>query len=109
MEKFHELVALVGRGADWSRCVLNGVVGDSLEKNRAGLALKMMLHTADGPVTVSRASLRRINDQDTSDTSKICILAHGVCGSEKGWTFHGDEAANYGSFLQRDFGFMPFF
>ncbi|MBI2336132.1 MAG: hypothetical protein HYU97_05165 [Deltaproteobacteria bacterium] len=87
-------------------CVVNGVIGDTLEKSKTRLAIKMKLYMAGGPLTLSKNSLSKITPPDTG---KICILAHGSCGSEKGWGFSHDMSTNYGSLLQKDFGYAPFF
>lgn len=97
MKKF---VTSLTKGAEWTQCVLNGVIGDMLEKSGIGLAMKMTL--IELPDTGQSHS-------GQPDTGKICILAHGSCGSEKGWGFKGNASTNYGSLLQKDFGFTPLF
>lgn len=88
------------------QCVLNGVIGDTLEASKIGFAINMTLYAAGKPLTVTKKILSEIA---LPDTGKICILAHGSCGSEQGWGFKGNSSINYGSLLQNDFGFTPFF
>ena len=105
-KKIQGLVTSLAKGAEATRCVFNGVIGDTLEENEIGLAMKMGLSAVDRLLTITKKSLSRMN---LPDTGKICILAHGSCSSEKGWSFKGDASTNYGSLLQKDFGFTPFF
>src|SRR3990167_10317719 len=86
--------------------VMNGVIGDMLEKSKTGLAMKMTLYAGGKPLTMTKKSLR---DIELPDTGKVTILAHGSCGSEKGWGFKENRSISYGSLLQKDFGFTPFF
>jgi len=86
--------------------ILNGVLGDTLEKTKITLAMKMTLHTADLPLILTKKYLAK---SDLPASGRICILAHGNCGSEKGWGFRENSSTSYGSLLQKDFGFTPFF
>ena len=96
----------MARGTQHTLFVLNGVLGDTLEKNKTGLAVKMALYNTHGPLNLTKKSLSQCN---LPLTGNICILAHGSCGSEKGWGFKGNKSTNYGSLLQKDFDFTPFF
>lgn len=54
----------------------------------------------------------KLSSSKISGSGKICILAHGSCGSEMGWTFFDEasgEKTDYGSLLERDFGFAPLY
>lgn len=103
MKKF---VALLDKATQRTLHVMNGVIGDMLENKGTGLAMKMTLYASNKPLTVTKKCLSQIK---LPDTDKICILAHGNCGSEKGWAFKENPSANYGSLLQKDFGFTPFY
>lgn len=106
MEKMQKFVSSMARGTQKTLFILNGVLGDTLEKNKTGLALKMALHDTFGPLNLTKKALSHC---DLPNTGKICILAHGSCSSEKAWGFKGNKSTNYGSLLQKDFDFTPFF
>ncbi len=105
MKKIQKIVNSLTQKKDRTLCVLNGILGDTLEKSNLGITLKMRLYTVEGPITITKKSLDKIKGA----TAKICILAHGSCGSERGWNFKKDESMNYGLLLEKDFGFTPFF
>lgn len=106
MKKIHKFVTSLANGSERALCVLNGVLGDTLAENKVGLALRMALFDGRGPITLTRQALRR---KLGTDAGKICILAHGSCASEKGWEYKKQRGLNYGTFLQKDFGYTPFF
>lgn len=86
--------------------VVNGVIGDTLEKRKTGLAIKMKLYSKDKVLILTKKSLSKI---ELPSSGRICILAHGMCGTEKGWNFKGDTFSNYGSLLEKDKGLTPLF
>ncbi len=92
--------------ADRMLCVLNGVFGDSFEDNKYNLGIKMSFYFQGKPIKTTKSSLSKIA---LPHSDKICILVHGSCGSEKGWNFKKHDATSYGSLLQQDFGYVPFF
>ncbi len=106
MKRIQKFITSFSKVKERTLCVLNGVMGDSLKENKIGFAIKMTLHASAGPLTVTKRSLSKMRPPGTG---KICILAHGSCGSEKGWGFKDDASINYGSLLQKDFGLTPFF
>lgn len=106
MKGVHHFVESLTRGKEQTLCVLNGIVGDALEERITGLAIPMTLTTGNERLLLTRAAFR---NAALPDSSRICILAHGNCGSHRGWGFKNNRSSNYGSLLQRDFGFTPFF
>ncbi|MBF0106945.1 MAG: hypothetical protein HQM16_16655 [Deltaproteobacteria bacterium] len=72
--------------------VINGIIGDTLDKTKSRLAIKMSL-------------IGNVCD----DAGKICILVHGLCASEDSWQFSDDPQTTYGSLLIKDFGYSPFY
>lgn len=97
-------IQTVARGTERTLCVINGIFGDTLEKNKMGL--QMALYVGDEPV---RLTTQVLEEMKHSPTGKICILAHGNCGSHQGWKFKGENPLTYGTLLQQDFGFDPYF
>lgn len=106
MKKIKKIISSLAAGADRTLCVLNGVFGDSFEDSKYNLGIKMSFYYENKPVKITKTSLRKIA---LPNSNKICILMHGSCGSEKGWNFKKGETNNYGSLLQQDFGYVPFF
>jgi len=106
MKKLHHIVTSLSKGKTRTLAILNGVIGDTLEKNKSPLSLKMTLRSSDKPLTLTKRSLSQI---PLSDHGKVCILAHGSCGSERGWNFRNAPSTNYGSLLQKDHGYTPFY
>jgi pimeloyl-ACP methyl ester carboxylesterase len=86
--------------------ILNGVFGDTLEKKKTGFEMKTTFYFAGEPLTMTKEGLEKVA---AAGGGKICILAHGSCGSEKGWEFPEDLSQNYGSLLEKDFCFTPVF
>ncbi len=70
--------------------VLNGVIGDTLDEQDSQLAIDMTL-LGEAPA------------------NKLCVLIHGLCDSEETWRFSDDPTRTYGSLLQRDYGYAPFY
>lgn len=73
--------------------VLNGAVGDYLHLTNNGLATEMQLIT------------RHALDED--NTKRVVVLVHGLMCTESVWTMA--DGTDYGSLLERDFGFTPIY
>ncbi len=106
MKKIQNIVTSLTKGKARTLAILNGVIGDTLEKSKSPLSLKMTLSSSDKPLTLTKRALNKIQ---LSDNGKICILAHGNCGSDKDWNFKNEPSKNYGSMLQNDLGHTPFY
>lgn len=88
--------------------VLNGMLGDYLRKRGNDLAIAMSFRHQGQSLALTEAALRAAH---SSLSGRLCILVHGFCCNESVWTFPGSGAAgnSYGSRLQRDFGYTPFY
>ncbi len=82
--------------------VLNGLVGDRLEREGSPLAQPMAIRVGGLPVTPARASLARAFP---AATPRLVVFLHGLMESERGWHLGGRE--DYGSRLARDRGCTP--
>ncbi len=120
-----------------SRSVLNGVMGDYLEKQNNPLAIKMAFYHHFKPLSLNE---RLAHQLDFPLTNKVVILVHGLTNLETVWDFeeafakdkkptvsaldeyvdqyidsYFDSAGsarakeNYGTKLQEDFGLTPFY
>ncbi|MEO8756095.1 MAG: alpha/beta fold hydrolase [Casimicrobiaceae bacterium] len=88
--------------------ILNGMLGDYLQKRGNDLAIAMSFRHQGQPLELTPAGLRAAH---ATLTGKVCVLVHGYCCNESVWTFPGSAApgTSYGSRLQRDLGYTPFY
>lgn len=98
-----------------SRAVINGVIGDYLVQQNNPLAIDMGFYHQGSPVSFT--------DNNIALSNKVVVLLHGLTNLETIWninTQHMEEAddaantslsaiVNYGTHLQRDFGYTPLF
>lgn len=84
--------------------ILNGVVGDYLDRRGNGLAIPMSFVQDGAPLAVNAHAL---NVAQPTLTGKVVVLVHGWCCNEDVWRF-ADDGATYATKLQRDAGFTPF-
>lgn len=120
------------------RSVLNGVIGDYLEKQNNPLAIKMAFYNNFKALTLDENLAHQV---DFPLTNKVVVLVHGLTNLETIWDFNrpplasntakpvssyldeyvdnyidsyfdydgGRTRENYGSKLQEDFGLTPLF
>ena len=79
----------MGAKVESALSVLNGIVGDYLERTGNGLAMPMVCLPREGQPNSTRA----------------VVLIHGLMGTETNWEFEGGE--DYGTMLSRDLGWAP--
>ncbi|MEO6566080.1 MAG: alpha/beta hydrolase [Casimicrobiaceae bacterium] len=84
--------------------ILNGVVGDYLDRRSNGLAIPMSFVHEGAPLIVNAHALKVAQPVLTG---KVVVLVHGWCCNEDVWRFPGD-GATYATKLQRDAGYTPF-
>lgn len=93
-----------------SRAVLNGVIGDYLVEQNNPLAIDMGFYHGGQPLTLPHS--------DIPLTNKVVVLLHGLTNLESIWDLKENEpentakplsSVNYGTYLQRDFGYTPLF
>lgn len=111
------------------RSVLNGVIGDYLEKENNPLAIKMGFYYQYQRLVLDEQLALQV---DYPLTNKIVVFVHGLTNLETVWDYHrhaitpdeslvdhyidscfdfkGEGAReNYGSKLQHEFGYTPFY
>ncbi len=88
--------------------ILNGMVGDYLQKRGNDLAIAMSFRHRGRPLALSEAALRSAH---ADLTGRLCILIHGFCCNESVWTFpdSAKPGSSYGTRMQRDWGYTPFY
>jgi triacylglycerol lipase len=84
--------------------VLNGALGDYLQRTGNGLATQMALVHEGKPVPLTRQALSAAYPEATG---RIAVLVHGLMCIESVWRMPGGET--YGSLLARDLGYTPAF
>lgn len=86
--------------------VLNGIIGDRLEGQDSRYAIPMALYAGVERLPVSGSSLDQLA---LASKGRISVLAHGSCSSEKDWSFGRAPLTDYGSLLQADGAYVPFY
>lgn len=94
------------KGGQLSIGALNGVVGDYLNNQNNGLSVKMDFYANNKPIILSSENIKAIHPKPSS---KICILIHGLTNDETIWDFPKERNKNYGTLLQNDLNYTPFF
>lgn len=79
--------------------ILNGVLGDRLEKKDNPLAIKMHLRQNGEP-------LKKLNQGPTGHPQKIVLLIHGSCMNDLQWERKGHD---HGAELAKDLRYLPFY
>lgn len=90
---------------------INGAIGDYLEQTNNALSLDMAFYQNQQALELSHEALRTAYPHATN---KLCILVHGVCCNESAWQLFSEQHwqqthVDFGQFLQRDFGYTPFY
>ena len=85
--------------------VLNGLVGDRLERDGSPLAQPMAVRVDGLPVAPQRAELA---EAFPAATPRLVVFLHGLMESERGWRLGAREGReDYGTQLARDLGVTP--
>ena len=80
--------------------VLNGLIGDALEREGSDLAQPMAVRVGGRPVAPERTALAAAFP---AATPRIVVFLHGLMETERSWRFGaGPEGETYGSRLARD-------
>ena len=100
------ILSTLKKGANLSVGLLNGIVGDFLDKDNNGLAVQMQFYANEKPFTISKENIETVHKKISS---KVCILIHGLTNDETIWNFANTDKQNYGTYLQNDFDYTPFY
>lgn len=96
---------------DHAESAINGILGSRLLERQNRLAIEMTFRRNGRPLRLEREHLAATFPDATR---RIVIFVHGLCCTEWSWSlhaerFHGDPTINYGSLLEADAGFTPFY
>jgi len=94
------------KGTDVGVGILNGVVGDYLHQQGNPLAVRMGFYDKGKPLALTPEALTAACP---NTTSKICVLIHGLVCYETIWNYSVSSQTNYGTLLQQDLGYTPFY
>ena len=87
--------------------VLNGLIGDRLERDGSPLQEPMSVRVGGLPVAPDRAALAQAFPQATP---RLVVFVHGLMGEEHGWRLGRRQGReDYGSRLARDLGCTPLY
>jgi pimeloyl-ACP methyl ester carboxylesterase len=92
----------MGDKLDQTLAVLNGLVGDYLERGGNGLRTHMGCYHRGLPVVLDRAGLARAYPDATG---RVALFVHGVMCTETIWRF--PDGSDYGQKLQAELGITP--
>lgn len=105
--RYHALGRAMRKVGDVGLSVLNGLVGDYLHRQKNPLAVRMGFYADGKPLLLSHGAPGAL---PTGDTSRICVLVHGLMCDESIWKFMSEgQIVTYGDLLRRDFGYAPFY
>lgn len=96
---------IVHKGSVSSMSFINGVVGDHLDVHGAPIAIAMSFRKNGKVVSLSRADLKK---DFPKATNKIALFIHGLISDELWWNYSKSNET-YGSHLEKDLGFTPFY
>jgi triacylglycerol lipase len=100
----------MGRKLESALGVLNGTVGDYLDRTGNGLATAMNLVADGAPLEVDRNALARTFPDATP---RAVLLVHGSMCTERVWqprrTAADGGTRDYGALLRRDLGYTPLY
>lgn len=85
--------------------ILNGVVGDYLDKNKNPLAIPMTLRQNGEPMDFyQKNDFKNDFKSDKQVSGKILLMIHGLCMNDIQWTWKGH---NHGESIAKSLGFTP--
>jgi triacylglycerol lipase len=96
----------MGRKLDDALAILNGLVGDHLDRTGNGLATEMAFYRDGSVLKPTRAALQRALP---SPHPRVLVFVHGVMSTEAIWRFPDQPDHDYGTLLERDLGFTPLY
>lgn len=91
----------MARSLDFALGVLNGAVGDYLERTKNPLATSMCLVRDGRELEPSAFSAEHPNAR------RVAVLVHGLMCTESIWTM--EDGSDYGTLLERDLGITPLY
>lgn len=88
---------------DQALAILNGTIGDYLDKTKNGLATDMGFFEDGARLRLDRPTL----EAHLGTASRVVVFVHGIMSTESIWRFA--DGTDYGENLERDFGFASLY
>jgi len=85
---------------------LNGIAGDYIADRKSHLATPMTFYR-DGETLALKPD--ELKSRLEKITPVVCVFLHGLCCTEKVFSFQDDPETHYGAMLHRDLGITPLF
>jgi pimeloyl-ACP methyl ester carboxylesterase len=86
--------------------VLNGAVGDSLERRGNALAFKMTVRSRERDVEPREAALRA---EFPDATGRLVVFVHGLGETDDAWLLGHERNVPYGTRLRTELGYTPLY
>ncbi len=83
---------------------LNGAFGDTLERRRNPLALRMTVRRRSQDVEISRAGLRSAYP---NAKPRVVVFVHGLCETDEAWKLGAGRHVPYGHRMELELGYTP--
>jgi hypothetical protein len=103
-EPADKLVVSDGRGGALLISSINGVTGDRLEREQAGLAIEMSVRVRNRNVPLSASNVKAAFPRASRG---VALFVHGLCENEHSW--EDQDGRSYGSRLLAETGRSPVF
>lgn len=100
------VITKMTKGARLGEGLLNGILGDHLYNTSNGLCREMHFYMNEMPLELTSENIKQLYPKATK---KLCILVHGLINDETIWNFANSVGMNYGSLLQKELKYTPFY
>lgn len=105
-ESINKAYNVLRKSAITGNSILNGIIGDHLEKNFNPASIKMNFYQNDNLIKLTSQSIKNVHPNPSPN---IFILVHGLVSNEHFWDFKETPEINYGALLEKDFNITPFY
>jgi pimeloyl-ACP methyl ester carboxylesterase len=99
-------VRFISDCAEGLTAFLNGIAGDYIADRKSHLATPMAFYKDGEPLALAPDELQNRLERVSP---VVCVFLHGLCGTERVFSFNSNPNNNYGEMLQRELGITPLF
>ncbi|MDI6797616.1 MAG: alpha/beta fold hydrolase [Desulfatibacillaceae bacterium] len=99
-------VKCISDRAEGLTAFLNGIAGDYIADRKSHLATPMAFYKDGEPLALAPDELQNRLERISP---VVCVFLHGLCCTEKVFSFGNNPNNNYGEMLQRELGITPLF
>lgn len=105
-KKSKKVAGSIKKGLQLGGGIANGIIGNHLESIHQDLSIQMNFYSNGKKLLLNKENLQNTHP---NLSSKICILIHGLTNLESIWDFPHKTHKNYGTLLQIEAGYSPFY